>query len=68
MYLYGFTVIDVGSNDETSGYNLQMGYKTKLLKHGEAGQQCKKHAPIGFSGQYTIKFALAVRNKKIIII
>ena len=30
-----------------------MGYKTKLLKRGEAGQQCKKHMPIGFSGKYT---------------
>ena len=49
-----------------SGCNLQMGYKTKLLKRGEAGQQCKKHTPIGFSRKYTIKFVLAVRNKKII--
>ena len=40
--------------------NSQTGYKTKLLKHGEAGQQCKKHTPIGFSGKYTIKFVLAV--------
>ena len=43
-----------------------MGYKTKILKRGEAGQQCKKHTPIGFSGKYTIKFAQAVQNKKII--
>ena len=40
--------------------NLQTGYKTKLVKRGEAGQQCKKHMPIAFSGKYTIKFALAV--------
>ena len=40
----------------------------KRLKCGEAGQQCKKHTPIGFSGKYAIKFVLAVQNKKIIII
>ena len=34
----------------------------KLLKHGEAGQQCKKHTLIGFSRKYTIKFALAMWN------
>ena len=51
---------------ETSGCNSQTGYKTKLLKHGEAGQQCKKHTPIGFSGKYAIKFALAVQNKKML--
>ena len=30
--------------------NLQMGYERKLLKHGVAGQQCKKHMPIGLVG------------------
>ena len=42
------------------------GYKMKLLKHGEAGQQCKQHMSIGFSGKHTIKFVLTVQNKKII--
>ena len=60
MHFYGFMIINVGWNDETSGRNLQMDYKTKFLKHGEASQQCKKHTPIDFSGKYTIKFALAV--------
>ena len=36
------------------------GYKTKRLKCGEAGQQCKKHTPIGFSRKYTIEFVLAM--------
>ena len=66
MHLYGFMVINVAWNRETSGCNSQTGYETKLLKRGEAGQQYKKHTPIGFSGKYTIKFTLAVRNKKII--
>ena len=52
--------VNVGQNDETSGCNSQTSYKTKLLKCGEAGQQCKKHTPISFSEKYTIKFALAV--------
>ena len=60
MHLYGFAIISLGYKDKTSGCNLQTGYKTKLLKRGEAGQQCKKHTLIGFSGKYTIKFALAV--------
>ena len=58
-HLYGF------SNYETSGCNSITGYKTKLLKHVRAGQLCKMHTLIGFSA---IKFALAVHNKKIIII
>ena len=37
--------------------------KTKLLQHGKAGQQCKKHTPIGFSEKYAIKFALVGLNK-----
>ena len=44
------------------------GYKTKLLKHVRAGQLCKMHMLIGFSGKYAIKFVLATENKKIIII
>ena len=68
MYLYGFVIVKVGLNDETSSCNSQTGNKTKLLKHVRAGQQCKRHTPIGFSGKYAIKFALAVQNKKIIII
>ena len=67
VHLYGFAIVNVGRNDKTSGCNSQTGYKTKLLKHGEAGQRCKKHIPIGFSRKYTIKFVLSVRNKKIII-
>ena len=66
-YLYGFAIVNGGWNDETCGCNSQTGYKTKLLKHGRAGQWYKNHMPIGFSGKYTIKFALAVWNKKIII-
>ena len=38
MYLYGLVIVNVGGNDETSGCNLQTGYKTKLLKHGGDGQ------------------------------
>ena len=68
MHLYGFAIIKVGLNDKTSGCNSQMGYKTKLLKHVRTGQQCKRHTPISFSRKYAIKFALAVQNKKIIII
>ena len=60
MHLYGFAIISFGLKDETSGCNSQMGYKTKLLKCEEAGQQRKKHMSIGFSGKYTIKFALAM--------
>ena len=60
MHLYGFATVNVGQKDETSGCNSQTGYKTKLLKCGEAGQQCKKHTPIAFSGKYTIKSVLAV--------
>ena len=56
MHLYGFSIVNVGYTDKTSGCNSQMGYKTKLLKRGEAGQQCTKHTPIGFRGKYTIKF------------
>ena len=52
--LYGFAIINVGLNDKTGSCNSQMGYKTKLLKHGEAGQYCKKHVPIGFSGKFQI--------------
>ena len=37
-HLYGFTIVNVAWNDKTSGCNLQMGYKMKLLKHGIAGQ------------------------------
>ena len=29
VHFYGFAIIKVGWNDETSGCNLQMGYKTK---------------------------------------
>ena len=57
---HGFLIIKVGQNDKTNGCNLKTGYKMKFLKHGRAGQLCKKHTPIGFSGKYTIKFALAV--------
>ena len=66
--LHGFMITNVGWNDETSGCNLKMGYKTNLLKHGRADQQCKKHTPISLSRKYAIKFVLAGCNKKIIII
>ena len=42
-----------------TGCDSQTGYKMKLLKHEGAGQKCKKHIPIVFSGKYAIKFALA---------
>ena len=35
---YGFAIVKGVWNDETIDCNLQMGYKTKLLKHGGAGQ------------------------------
>ena len=57
----------MGRNDESSGCNSTMGYKTKPLKHVRAGQLCKIQTIIGFRGKYAIKFALAVQNKKIII-
>ena len=50
VHLYCFMIVNVGQKDETSGFNSQTGYKTKLLKHREAGQQCKKHTPIAFCG------------------
>ena len=35
---YGLAIVKVGWNNETSDCNSQMGYKTKLLKHGGDGQ------------------------------
>ena len=57
----------MGWNVENSGCNSITGYKTKPLKHVRDDQLCKMHTLIGFSGKYTIKFALAVQNKKIIM-
>ena len=37
-HFYGFLIIKVARNDETSGRNFQMGYETKRLKHGGVGQ------------------------------
>ena len=36
----------------------------KLLKYDRAGQWSKKHMPIGFSGKYAHKFAVAMPSAK----
>ena len=38
IHFYGFLTIKVVKNDQKNGCNLQTGYKTKLIKHGGAGQ------------------------------
>ena len=38
MHFYGFAIIKVVWNDKNRGYNLQMSYKTKLLKHEQPEQ------------------------------
>ena len=55
VHFYGFAIINVGQKDETSGCNSQTAYKTKLLKRGEAGQQCKKHTPIAVNTQSNLR-------------
>ena len=36
----------------------------KLLKYDRAGQCCKKHMPIGFSGKHAHRFAVAMPKAK----
>ena len=36
-HFYDFMIVKVGWNDKTSGCKSQIGYETKLLKHGGAG-------------------------------
>ena len=65
MHLYGFKIVKVGWNDKISV--LLMDYKNETFKTWKSWLVMQKVYTHRFSGKYTIKFALAGWNKKIII-